>query len=43
MQSRAYASYAMFGVAGALAIVDVVLWVRAAKQGRAPSVAMVRF
>jgi tetratricopeptide (TPR) repeat protein len=43
MQSRTYASYAMFGIAGALAIVDVVLWVRAARQGRAPSVAMVRF
>lgn len=43
MRSRTYASYAMFGVAGALAIVDIVLWVRAARQGRAPSVAMVRF
>ena len=32
LKARAYAGYALFAVAGAAAIIDVVLWVRAARH-----------
>jgi hypothetical protein len=34
LEARANAGYALFGLAGALAIVDVILWVRAARRPR---------
>jgi tetratricopeptide (TPR) repeat protein len=34
MQNRAYSSYALFGLAGAVAIVDVALWVLVARSRR---------
>jgi tetratricopeptide (TPR) repeat protein len=38
LEARANAGYVLLGTAGALAVVDVVLWVRAVRHRRAPGV-----